>query len=103
MDEKRTLFINSRCNQNTKQKTDAHVINFGQKDKNGDLNENWSADFAPRSKVEMTRNCVTVRKETKEAVIRKVFDAIMNCDTCEMRQLDDGRRWRKGGMNISQV
>ena len=95
MDEKRTAFINSRCNQN-KPPSNA-VINSAENSVKHSKGDKWSKDFEPRSKVETTRNCVAVRKETQEVVIRSVFEKLLSCDTCELRQLGDGKTWRKGG------
>ena len=102
MDEKRTLFINSRCSQN-KVVNNKSVINSASIDSYNIQEKTWSTDFAPRSKEEITRNCVTVRKETKEAVIRSVFEKLMSSNTCEVKQLENGKKWRKGGKEVFKM
>ena len=57
----------------------------------------WTANFVPREAVEKSRNCKGVDKEVREMIVRRVFDCVLNCKECEVKQLEGGRTWRKGG------
>ena len=77
------------------------MINSAKNSENNSKGDKWSADFEPRSRIETSRNCVTVRQETKEVVIRSVFEKLLSCDTCEVRLLESGKTWRKGGKHVT--
>lgn len=38
-----------------------------------------------------------MKKETKDHVIKTVFDQLLHCENCEIKVGHDGRSWKKGG------
>lgn len=108
VDQQRQTFISSRC---TVSPENISTINYTHEhDMDGDTTSamnteaDWVLDFKPRSQTEVTRNCVTVRQETKDHVIHTVFSRLLQCDNCEIKQRHDGKTWNKGGrIGISDV
>lgn len=100
IDEERQNYIRSRCekwSENNKPSTYSDTGNNKIDAAHNAQEGMWVSEFTPRNKTEVTRNCVTVKKETKDHVTRTVFDQVMDCDDCELRVMHDGRPWRKGG------
>ena len=63
-----------------------------------DSGQKWSTDFEPREQnKEKSRNCQHVDKEIKELIINTVFKKVLESDVETIRNLSDGRCWRKGG------
>lgn len=60
--------------------------------------DQWSVNFQPRESTERSRNCKNVKKEIKDHIINTVFTKLLQADTTEVRELSDGRTWRKGGI-----
>lgn len=99
IDETRQNYITSRCEKYSED--NGCLVSSSGTSEHNDLNTEpegqWVSEFTPRSKTEVTRNCVTVKKETKDHVIKTVFEQLLHCDNCEMKVGHDGRSWKKGG------
>ena len=60
----------------------------------------WTENFQARSSKEQVRNCQKVSRETKDWVVRAVFDAVLTADGATEVVGQDGKRWRKGGVFV---
>lgn len=104
VDKCRQMYISSRCDdavpvvtRNDKSDSDKDHDTLINENFQSEKEDKWVAEFTPRSKTEITRNCVTVRKETKEQVVKRVFECLLKCEDCEVKSRFDGSSWRKGG------
>ncbi|KAJ8312402.1 hypothetical protein KUTeg_009775, partial [Tegillarca granosa] len=57
----------------------------------------WSSNFKPRESIERTKNCQAIRRELKDFIVKTVFNHILDADKEEVRELQNGRKWHKGG------
>ena len=57
----------------------------------------WTENFQARSSKEPVRNCQKVCRETKDRVVRAVFDAVLTADDAAEVVGHEGKLWRKGG------
>ena len=56
----------------------------------------WLSTFQVRNESEVPRNCSLIDKDVKEYCINTVTDKLLS--TVNMKELEDGRRWNKGGI-----
>lgn len=105
VDEERQAFLLSRCtlvlndgSSSTKgDNLSVNGIQDGEATNSSEASE-WIADFNPRSKEEITRNCVSIDKEIKSKVIHTVFEYLLSNAAKQRTGLKfDGGSWRKGG------
>lgn len=101
MDQMRQSFIIERCNVCADSSTlgtfQTLHLEGGKNSENCDSCEDWVVEFKPRSQVEVTRNCVTVRQEVKDHVIQTVFSCLLKSEECEIKETSDGKSWNRGG------
>ena len=60
-----------------------------------DRQSTWLSTFQVRNESEVPRNCSLMDKDVKEYCINTVTDKLLS--TVNMKELEDGRRWNKGG------
>lgn len=109
VDADRQTFLVSRCSStcdtvSTANFTENRIVNGDCHDSDSTENSplpssaDWISDFNPRSKEEVTRNCVTVSSEIKSKVIHTVFEYVLNKAQNQSTGVRfDGSVWRKGG------
>ncbi|WAR01898.1 TRM44-like protein [Mya arenaria] len=102
VDEMRKLFLLSR--QNSQENSNHNGKDSKICDPSSESSKQWINDFNPRSKVETTRNCVTISEQIKSRVVQTVFAALLACEGGLVKLGQDGHQWRLGGrLTVSDV
>lgn len=65
------------------------------------IGEVWFEGFIFWLSEEKLCNCKLVDLGIVSYIVQMVFDVLLESIECEIRQLEDGRVWRKGGKQIN--
>ncbi|KAK3101613.1 hypothetical protein FSP39_004858, partial [Pinctada imbricata] len=90
-------FIEMRCKMQSTSNSNSSSSQKRSLDSKNSQTEQWTSGFVPRENFETSKNCKGVDRSLTNHIVQKVFDTLLTCPDCEVRQLANGRQWRKGG------